>query len=114
MSAAEEVSGEKAELQSVEVICAIGDTAVSELEDWLGEEPHQWSDAERQAELEAGVRFILDHPAVPLSAQHDAWIARNRSRLKLDDPRLVPFGRLPFGMQLKARLWRHIVHAIIG
>lgn len=112
----------KDELQTVEVICAIGDAAVRELEfvQWQpGDSPvaechYEDNPEDRRAELEAGVRYILEHPATPLSAQHDAWRARNAHRLKPDDPRLKPFDELPFGMQLKARLWRHIVHAVVG
>jgi hypothetical protein len=106
-----------AELQSLEVICAIGDAAVRALEEMLGEQPsipYDEAAKERQAEIEAGVRFILDKPASSYAAQHDAWRARNVQRLDRDDPRLVKFDQLPFGQQLKARLWRHIVHAVIG
>ena len=106
------------ELVELETICRIGDAAVRELERVLGnfvyENPFDTATVERREELEAGVMFILDNPAAPLSAQHDAWRARNAGRLPADDPRLVPFDKLPFGLQLKARLWRHIVHAIVG
>lgn len=114
MNAVDEVFDQRIELQSIEVICAIGDAAVCELEDWLGEPVSEHENAERMADLEAGVRFILDNPSATLAAQHEAWKERNRARLKPDDHRLVPFDQLPFGQQLKARLWRHIVHAIIG
>jgi hypothetical protein len=67
---------------------------------------------ERRADLMAGVMFILDHAAAPVSAQHDAWRARNFARLKPDDPRLVPFDQLPWTIQKKAQLWRRIVHAL--
>lgn len=114
MNAVDEVFDQRIELQSIEVICAIGDAAVLELESWLGEdEPLGYTDW-RKHDLEAGVRFILDNPSATLASQHEAWKERNRARLKPDDPRLVPFDQLPFGQQLKARLWRHIVHAIIG
>jgi hypothetical protein len=115
VSAVEQI--EREELQSIETICEIGDAAVQVLECSLGEETadiYPGCAPPRARDVEAGVRFILDNPAAPLAAQHDAWIARNRARLGTDDPRLVPFEQLPFGQQLKARLWRHIVHAIIG
>lgn len=106
----------KDELQTLEVICAIGDAAVQELEWQLGQGESQTEETfkARREELEAGVRYILEHPAAPLSAQHDAWLARNTHRLAPDDPRRKPFDQLPFGQQLKARLWRHIVHAVVG
>ena len=103
----------KAELQSLETICEIGSAAVDALEEILGEDEGDAS-VYKAEDVEAGVKFIVDNPAAPLAAQHQAWIERNRARLKPDDPRLVPYEQLPFGMQLKARLWRHIVHAIIG
>jgi hypothetical protein len=114
---AQERTEELDELRSLETICAIGDAAIRELEAILGEvegDPYEHASAEQQSETEAGVQFILDHPASPLSAQHDAWLARNTHRLFADDPRRVPFDQLPFGLQLKARLWRHIVHAVVG
>lgn len=108
---------ERAQLQQVEVIANIGYDAVRTLEDILGEQPSlSWDDLPdvRREEYIAGVKFILDRPHLPLSAQHDAWRARNVVRVGYDDPRMVPFDELPFGQQLKARLWRHITHAIIG
>lgn len=108
---------ERAELQSLDVICAIGDAAVRALEEVLGEQPaipYLEAPKDRQAEIEAGVQFILDRPSSSLADQHDAWRARNVHRLDKDDPRLVKFYYLPFGQQLKARIWRHIVHAIVG
>lgn len=106
----------KDEIATLETICAVGDMAVLALEDILGEDqgPYQSMTPERKVELAAGVQFILDHPAAPLAAQHDAWLARNTHRLAPDDPRRVPFDQLPFGQQLKARLWRHITHAVVG
>jgi hypothetical protein len=110
------VPDEREMLQQVDVIAEIGYEAVRTLETISGEEPVAWCDLppERVADVEAGVRFVLDNPNAPLAAQHDAWVARNRQRLAADDPRLVSFDQLPFGQQLKARIWRHIVHAVVG
>lgn len=107
---------EQAFFRQIDVIAEIGYEAVRTQEYIAGEQAPAWCDldAHRVVEIEEGVQFIVDNPNLPLSAQHDAWIERNRNRLAEDDPRLVPFDRLPFGMQLKARLWRHVVHAIIG
>lgn len=120
MNAVDEVfeAVRKDELQSIETICEIGDGALQALEMILGARDvpdiYPGCGSERARDLEAGVRFILDNPAATLAAQHEAWKERNRVRLAPDDPRLAPFDQLPFGQQLKARLWRHIVHAIIG
>lgn len=117
VATAEAAADERELLQQIDVIAEIGYEAVRTLEAIAGEQSSlPWCDlsAERLDELESGVRFILKNPAAPLSAQHDWWLARNKGRLSKDDPRLVPFDSLPFGQQLKARLWRHVVHAIIG
>lgn len=118
------IDPERAALQQVEVIAEIGHAAVMQLEitqlECLGYDPEvEWrtwwdlSDDEQNDRI-AGVRFILDNPALPLAAQHEDWIRRNDARLSSGDPRRRPFDELPFGQQLKARLWRHIVHAIVG
>ncbi len=108
---------ERDDLQQLEVIAEIGYEAVRALEKLRGEQPSlPWDELseERRQELEDGVKFILERAASPLSAQHDAWRARNIGRLPKDDPRLVPFDQLSFGLQLKARIWRHIAHAVVG
>lgn len=114
MSAVDEVFDQRAELRSVAAIAHVGEAALGALEDILGEDAPVTYAYDRIEEMEAGVKFILDNPAATLSAQHEAWIARNRARLNLGDPRLVPFDQLQLGQQLKARLWRHICHAMIG
>lgn len=69
-----------------------------------------------------GVRFAMQNPDAPASAQHDSW-----SRTKLEEgwkygpvkdaekkehPCLVPFDQLPAEQQAKDRLFRAIVNAL--
>lgn len=83
-----------------------------------------WTDAEQwqRDSAIAGVRFALENPDAPASAQHDAW-----SRDKLADgwtygpvkdavakthPCLVPFDQLPGQQQAKDRLFKAVVAAL--
>lgn len=71
-----------------------------------------------------GVRSLLANPAASLSTQHDWWMAARaadgwqygevKDPEKKTHPNMVPFDQLPWDQQVKDRLFRHIVHAIIG
>lgn len=67
-----------------------------------------------QDRIASSVRWLIEHPTASISAQHDAW----RSRTKFGDteghPNAKPFDELPFAQQMKARLWRHVILAMIG
>jgi hypothetical protein len=84
--------------------------------DW--EEAPEW---QRNSAL-MGVRFAMNNPEAPASAQHDAW-----SKAKVADgwtygptkdseakthPCLVPFDQLPPEQQAKDRLFRAVVAAL--
>lgn len=59
------------------------------------------------------VKWLIDHPTASVSAQHDAW--RSRAMLDGEDhPNLIPYDELPWSQQMKARLWRHVILAVIG
>lgn len=77
----------------------------------------QLSDSRRQ-EIIDSVKFIVEHPTAPVSAQHDNWRASQSAERRYgdgpDSANMVPFDELPWSQQKKAVLWRHIVHAIIG
>ncbi len=83
-----------------------------------------WDEAEQWQRDSAitGVRFALDNPDAPASAQHDAW-----SRDKIADgwtyglvkdaaakthPCLVPFEQLPEQQQAKDRLFKAVVASL--
>lgn len=78
-----------------------------------GDEPWETlSDAQRK-EIADSVLWLTQHPTASVAAQHDAW----RARKMLHDPshpNLKPFDELPFSQQVKARLWRHVLLAIMG
>jgi hypothetical protein len=69
-------------------------------------------DVERD-ELKQSVFWLIENPTSSVSAQHDAW--RSRKVIDADaHPNLVPFDELPWPQQMKARLWRHVILAVIG
>ena len=85
-----------------------------------------WSEADedmRASTLE-GVRFRLENPDAPVSAQHDQWF-KNRTEAgwvygKVKDterkkhPSLVPYRQLPMSEKQKDRLFAAIVGALSG
>lgn len=88
----------------------------------LGEPPTlPWDNlsASRQREIMDGVRYILDNPHQPVFAQHDFWRATQhaKSPMALRDKQIdnfLDYEYLKWSQQMKARLYRHIVHAIVG
>src|SRR5712691_3830218 len=86
--------------------------------------PYRTLTDDRQEEVCDSVRYILEHPTAPVAAQHDHWRARmamdgwtygeTKSGAAMTHPNLVEFDALPFAQQMKARLFRHIVHAVVG
>jgi hypothetical protein len=85
-----------------------------------------WSEAseDMRASTIEGVRFRLENPYAPISAQHSQWL-RNRKRagwvygekknteLK-QHPSLVPYHQLPLSEKQKDRLFAAIVEALSG
>jgi hypothetical protein len=84
--------------------------------DW--ENAEQW---QRDSAV-AGVRFALDNPDAPASAQHDSWMADKikdgwrHGAVKDADakthPCIVPYEQLPPEQQAKDHLFRSIVHGL--
>ena len=64
-----------------------------------------------KARVVASVTWLVDHPTSSLIAQHDAWRASLNGETH---DNAVPFDELPFSQQMKARLWRHIIFAVLG
>jgi len=107
---------DREKFQTLEAICEVGWQAHIAWERIIGE-PHdrdwEYLDNERKNEVYRMVRWMAEHPTASVSAQHDAWratIAANEP----DHPNLVPFDDLAFAQQVKARLWRHIIFAVLG
>lgn len=83
-----------------------------------------WQDAEdwqRDSALK-GVRFALDNPDAPASAQHDAWSADKlaagwvygevKDPVGKTHPCLVPYDRLPPEQRAKYLVFQAIVRAL--
>jgi hypothetical protein len=70
------------------------------------------------------VKWLLDNPTCSISAQHDAWRAKKvecgwsygdeKNYGFKTSPYLKPFDELTPLQQRKARLWRHIIFAMVG
>jgi hypothetical protein len=81
--------------------------------------PWEFAPDWQKASVIAGVEYVLETPAAPESALHDAWCAHKRAAgwtcgpLKDAEakthPNLVPFGQLPTEQQFKDKLFRTIV-----
>lgn len=85
-----------------------------------------WPDApdwQRESAIN-GVQFHMDNPSAGDSASHDNWMAEKVADgwvygdVKDPDakthPCIVPFDQLPEEQQIKDRLFRSVVHAIMG
>jgi hypothetical protein len=114
---------QESRIAQIAVICHQANKAWCDIN---GEVPSQldWEDAPQwqRDSAKAGVRFALENPDAPASAQHDAW-----SKDKIDagwkygeeknadlktHPCLVPFSELPFFQQAKDKLFKAIVGAL--
>lgn len=83
-----------------------------------------WNDAEgwQRDSAISGVKFAIDNPDAPDSAQHDAWAAEKvaqgwvygsvKDANAKTHPCLVPFDQLPPEQQAKDSLFRGIVLAL--
>jgi len=102
--------------QTLDVITELGWQCHLAWEKIIGEEPRRdWDDlpVDDKASLAESVMWLINHPSSSITAQHDAWRAKKISA-DPDHHNLVPFDELPFPQQMKARLWRHIIFAVIG
>lgn len=82
-----------------------------------------WDEAEQWQRDSAinGVKFSIDNPAAPASAQHDAWLAdKARDGWKFgtiknadakEHPCMVPYEQLPQEQRLKDHLFKGIVRS---
>ncbi len=115
------------DLVTIENIAQLGWQAHREWESIIGEQPKPAWDAltpAQQNDICDGVRYILEHPTVSVRVQHDYWRGRmamdgwcygeTKNGAAMQHPNMIEFDALPFAQQMKARLWRHIVHAVVG
>jgi hypothetical protein len=103
--------------RSLDVIAELGWQAHIAWERIIGEQPkpdyNNLSNEHKDAVCR-GVQWIVEHPTSSIATQHDAWRSRMASGGIDDHPNMVPFDELPFSQQMKARLWRHVVFAVLG
>lgn len=82
-----------------------------------------WDEAEEWQRLSAerSVRFAIENPDAPASAQHDAWVADKerdgwkygpiKDPAKKEHPCIVPYVELPLDQRIKDHLFRSVVRA---
>jgi len=83
-----------------------------------------WSEAEDWQRESAilGVKFALENPEAPASAQHDAWMKDKldagwkfgevKDAEKKEHPCIVPYDQLPPHQQAKDHLFRGVVQSL--
>ncbi len=109
----------------VEAIARIVHAAIRAYQLALGEAAAaRWEEAEpwqRESTIE-GVKFRLDHPGAPISAQHDQWMAEKQAAgwrygavkdaQKKTHPALVPFTELSETERRKDALFQAVIDAL--
>jgi hypothetical protein len=63
--------------------------------------------------IRESVKWFIAHPTASLSQEHEAWCAR-KEKTEPDHPNIASYDDLPFSQQVKIRLWRHTILAVIG
>jgi hypothetical protein len=102
--------------RTLDVITELGWECHRAWEKIIGEEygcPWDELQNSHKDELRESVAWLINHPTSSVSTQHDAW----RSRMVTIDPdheNLIPYDELPWPQQMKARLWRHVILAVVG
>jgi hypothetical protein len=114
-----EPSDDREQFRNIDVIAELGWQSHIAWERIIDEQPKpDWSalSASQKVAIVDSVRWLIEHPTSSVAAQHDAWRARMASRglIENEHPNMVPFDDLPFSQQMKARLWRHIIFAVLG
>jgi hypothetical protein len=59
------------------------------------------------------VKWFIEHPTASLSQEHNAWVDR-KAATDPNHPNIAQYTDLPFAQQVKLRLWRHTILAVIG
>lgn len=104
------------QFNKIDVIAELGWQSHIAWERIIGEQPKpDWSAISpgQKVAIVDSVRWLIEHPTSSIAAQHDAWRARMAADGR-DHDNMIPFDELPFSQQMKARLWRHIIFAVLG
>ena len=105
---------DRATYQTIDVVAEMAWETHRAWEKIIGEPeypPWEFLPPGHKAKVLASVTWLIDHPTSSLIAQHDAWRA---SLFGEPHDNAVPVDELPFSQQMKARLWRHIIFAVLG
>ena len=110
---------DRQQFQSLDAISELGWQSHIAWERIIGEQPKpDWSALSpgQKVAIVDSVRWLIEHPTSSIATQHDAWRARMYADGTRSEPHpnMVPFDELPFSQQMKARLWRHIIFAVLG
>ncbi len=103
--------------RTLDVITELGWQCHIAWEKIIGEQPRfDWDELneDEREDLRESVSWLIENPTASISAQHDAWRGRHMLSGRRDHANLVPFDELPWPQQMKARLWRHVILAVIG
>ena len=111
------------ELEKIGMMCHEANRILTR---WIQDVPVQppWHEApdEMRRSTEQGVKWRLDHPEAPASAQHDEWmrqkiadgwvLGETKDAEKKTHPALVPYDELPDAVKAKDKLFTAIVLAL--
>lgn len=109
-------------IEKIAVVCHEANRAWCVLHGDYSLEPWPMAPDWQKASIRLGVKFCLDNPNAPSSANHDAWMAHKRAEgwvygmVKSNDARthpcLVPYEELPPEQRAKDALIKAIVKAL--
>lgn len=118
---------DRAQFQRLEFIAELGWQAHIAWERIIGEIPKpDWRNlsSDQRSVLLQGVQWLIENPTSSISVQHDAWCAskagngweygEKKDLSRKIHPNMTCFDDLPFSQQMKARLWRHIIFAVLS
>jgi hypothetical protein len=110
------------DIEAIAIICHETNRAFCEVTGDRSQRPWPLAAEWQQESAVNGVKFALENPDAPESAQHDAWMADKladgwtygpvKDAEARTHPCLVPFDQLPPLQQAKDRLFRAVVKAL--
>ena len=115
-----EPSDDRATYQTIDVVAEMAWETHRSWEKIIGEPektPWEFLPPGEKSKVISSVTWLIDHPTSSVAAQHDAWRAQRMGSSIGDDfhPNMaLNFDDLPFSQKMKARLWRHILFAVLG
>jgi len=112
----------KHDIDRIAKVCHEANRAWCEANGDFSQKPWEIAADWQRGSARMGVRFAIDHPDAPDSAEHDAWMADKiadgwrygeiKDAEAKTHPCLVPFDQLPREQQAKDALFRAVVKAL--